>query len=107
MANYRVYRMKDSPRQHFRWAPHVSGPAVVKPRDYERIGQVDAANEYEAWRRLRDSGTPLEVGDLLEMDEGGLRICKYVGFETAQWALPEIKAAPLPERDGAASQDGA
>ena len=107
MANYRIYRMKDSPRQHFRWAPHVSGPAVVKPKDYEPTGQIEAANEYEAWRRLRDSATPLEVGDLLELDQGDLRICKYVGFETAQWALPEIKTVPPPELDAAAPQNGA
>src|ERR1039458_1882153 len=25
MAMYRVYRMKDAPRQQFRWAPHVAG----------------------------------------------------------------------------------
>ena len=30
MPNYRIYRMKESPRQHFRWAPHVSGAANVK-----------------------------------------------------------------------------
>lgn len=107
MAHYRIYRMKDSPRQHFRWAPHVSGPAVVKPKDYEQIGQVEAANEYDAWRLLRDSGMRLDVGDLLETDHGELRICKYVGFEGAQWALPEIKAAPLPEPNVPAPPDGA
>lgn len=90
MPNYRIHRMKESPRQHFRWAPHVTGSASVKPKDYEEGGQVEAANEYEAWRLLRDSGRPLVVGDLLETDSGDLRICKYVGFEVAQWIVPEV-----------------
>ena len=91
MPNYRVFRMKDSPRQQFRWAPHVSGPANVKLKDFEPSGEVAALHEYDAWRILRDAGTPLAVGDLLESADGRLRICKYVGFEPAQWALPEPK----------------
>ena len=81
--------MKESPRQQFRWAPHVSGSAAVKPRDYEPGRQVEAANEYEAWKLLLASDTPLAVGDLLETEDGRLLICKYVGFEPAQWVLPE------------------
>lgn len=89
--------MKDSPRQQFRWAPHVSGCASLKPKDYEPRGEVDALNEYAAWNLMRESGEPLAVGDLLESDAAGLRICKYVGFEPAQWQLPEPKhPAELP-----------
>jgi len=91
MPSYRVFRMKDSPRQQFRWAPHVSGPAVAKPKDFDPAGEVEALNEYDAWRVLRDAQTPLEVGDLLESLDGQLRICKYVGFEPANWVLPEQK----------------
>jgi hypothetical protein len=91
MPNYRVFRMKDSPRQQFRWAPHVSGPANARPKDFEPGGEVDALNEYDAWRILREAGTPLTVGDLLEFGDGQLRIFKYVGFEPAQWVLPEPK----------------
>ena len=83
--------MKDSPRQQFRWAPHVSGCASVKPKDYEPTDEVEAAHEYDAWRALRESGKALDVGDLLETQEGRLSICKYVGFEPAQWVLPEPK----------------
>ena len=103
MPLYRIYRMKDSPRQQFRWAPHVSGSAAPKPRDYEPGDQVEALHEYDAWRLLRESGQPLAVGDLLETGEGQLRICKYVGFEPAQWALPEPKhpAGPAPEAEAA------
>jgi len=93
MAVYRVYRMKESPRQHFRLAPHVSGAVSVKPKDFDQVGQVEGSNEYDAWRAARDSGDPLEVGDLLETEDGHLRICKYVGFEPADWALPETKPA--------------
>ena len=100
--------MKEAPRQQFRWAPHVSGCASVKPKDYEQRGEIDAPNEYEAWKLLRDSGEPLEIGDLLETAEGQLRICKYVGFEPAQWIIPEPKpeakqvqeTAPEPEPAG-------
>ncbi|HWC96457.1 MAG TPA: hypothetical protein VG456_06905 [Candidatus Sulfopaludibacter sp.] len=91
MPLYRIYRMKDSPRQQFRWAPHVSGCASVKPKDYEPQDQIEAAHEYDAWRILRESGQALEVGDLLETGEGRLSVCKYVGFEPAQWVLPEPK----------------
>jgi len=94
MPVYRIYRMKDSPRQQFRWAPHVSGCASLKPKDYEQRGHVEALNEYDAWRLLRESGEALSVGDLLEAEDGQLRVCKYVGFEPAQWVLPEPKHSP-------------
>ena len=83
--------MKDSPRQQFRWAPHVSGCASVKPKDYEQDGELEAQNEYDAWERTKKSEKPLELGDILETENGQLRICKYVGFEPAQWILPEQK----------------
>lgn len=88
MPSYRIYRMKQVPRQHFRWAPHVSGAANVKRKDYEENGSIEAANEYAAWDQLRSSRQPLEIGDLLETDTGDLRICKYIGFEPAAWLLP-------------------
>jgi len=89
--------MKDSPRQQFRWAPHLSGCATLKPKEYEARGQIDARHEYEAWQLMRDSGEPIAVGDLLEADDGQLRICKYVGFEPAQWIAPEAKPHSAPE----------
>ena len=94
MAIYRVYRMKEAPRQQFRWAPHVAGAAAVKAKDYEPEGEVEGDSEYDAWSRLRNSDHPLDVGDLLETESGALRICKYVGFESANWVIPEVKAAP-------------
>jgi len=104
MALYRIYRMKDSPRQQFRWAPHVSGCASVKPKDYEARDTVEALHEYDAWKILREAGDPLMVGDLLETEDGRLRVCKYVGFEPAEWVLPEQKQPagppPAPEPAG-------
>jgi hypothetical protein len=91
MPHYRIYRMKDTPRQQFRWAPHVAGCASLKPRDFEQAGEVEARSEYDAWQRLRESEAPLSIGDLLEADGGQLRVCKYVGFEPAEWVLPEPK----------------
>jgi len=96
MPLYRIYRMKDSPRQQFRWAPHLSGCASLKPKDYEPRGEVEARHEYDAWQLLRES-EPITVGDLLETEDGRLRICKYVGFEPAQWVLPEPKHQGEPE----------
>src|ERR1700730_17040956 len=92
MAAYRIYRMKEQASQQFRWAPHVSGATQVKRKDYdEGAATTEAANEYAAWQVLRDLDTPLRVGDLLEAASGELRICKYVGFDAAQWIVPEVK----------------
>jgi hypothetical protein len=108
MPLFRIHRMKDHPRQQFRWAPHVSGIANVKPKDYEPSCEVEAENEYAAWAILRNSEMPLQVGDLLEVAGGGLRICKYVGFEEARWLIPEtaakMPAVPLPNEDRAPDQ---
>ena len=87
--------MKESARQSFRWAPHVSGSADVKIKDYEAAGVLEAENEYAAWAQLRDSERPLAVGDMLENEAGELRICKYVGFEAARWIVPEAAAQAL------------
>ena len=97
MPLFRIYSLKDSLRQHFRAAPHVSGDAAVKQKDYELRGQVEAVNEYDAWQILRQSDQPITVGDLLESEDGQLRICKYVGFEPAQWALTEPRPPVEPE----------
>jgi hypothetical protein len=88
MRVYRLYRMKESARQQFRWAPHVSGSTAVKRKEYEEPVPVEAANEYAAWRQLRQSENPLAVGDVLETEAGELLVCKYVGFEPAAWWTP-------------------
>jgi hypothetical protein len=91
MPTYRIYRLRDSQRSHFRWAPHIKGASEVKPRDYVEEGTMVAETPYELWSRLKDSEKPLALGDLLEHPSGDLRIYKYVGFEEARWIMPEIK----------------
>jgi hypothetical protein len=93
MTVYRIYRMKDSVRQQFRWAPHTIGVTVVKPKDYEQIHSTEASGPYAVWLQMKDSTSPLQVGDILESECGELRIFKYVGFEEAQWQQPEAKPA--------------
>jgi hypothetical protein len=93
MPEYRIYRMKESVRQQFRWAPHTIGITVAKPRDYELISTIEAPGVYAVWMTLKDTEAPLQVGDILEMDTGELRIYKYVGFEEAQWQVPDVKPA--------------
>lgn len=88
--------MKEQASQQFRWAPHVSGATQVRRKDYDEGSAAEAANEYAAWQALRDEGAALKVGDLLETVGGELRICKYVGFEAAQWIAPEAKTGLEP-----------
>src|SRR5579862_7456552 len=74
MPVFRIHRMKDAPRQQFRWAPHVSGVANAKPKDYEPSDEIEAENEYAAWAQLRTAERPFGVGDILETPGGVLRI---------------------------------
>jgi hypothetical protein len=92
MPSYRIYRLRESERQRFRFAPHSSGATQVKRKDYEPAGEVEASSAYAAWQSLRQTDQPLEVGDILELSPDALRICKYVGFEEARWVLPEVKS---------------
>ncbi len=100
MPSYRIHRLKNHLRQSFRFAPHVSGTAAIKPRDYEPGEPVEAATPYAAFFALREAASPLEVGDLLEAEDGSIRICKFVGFEEARWVVPEslLPDEPAPER---------
>jgi hypothetical protein len=93
MPTYRIFRIKETPRQQFRWTPHVSGATSVKPRDYEEAGAVEAPGVYAAWASLRETPDPLRVGDILSGEGGELHIVKYVGFEEARWVVPEEKTA--------------
>jgi hypothetical protein len=91
MPCYLIYRLKETASQQFRWAPHVSGNTPVKRKDYEEGGRVEAENEYALWSLMKDTDDRLRVGDILEAADGKLSICKYVGFESAEWILPQIK----------------
>ena len=95
MPEYRIHRLRDHLRAAFRFAPHVSGTAEVKLRDYRPMGSVEAPTAYAAFFTLRASESPLEVGDLLEAEDGSLAIFKFVGVEPARWArLDPVTADP-------------
>jgi hypothetical protein len=90
MPAYRIYRLKETVRTQFRWAPHTIGVSTVKPKDYEQVSTVEASGPYAVWMQLKDSEGALQIGDILESDNSELRIYKYVGFEEARWHLPEV-----------------
>lgn len=99
MPVYRIHRLKDSQKEHFRWAAHTGGLAIVKLKDYEAGGEVESQTPYSLWKELQEAGSverPLSAGDLLETVEtegpGRLFITKYIGFEPAQWFVPEVRA---------------
>ena len=99
MARYRIHRMKDTPKENFRWAAHTSGLAVVKPKDYEAREELEAETPYAAWKALQSAQSNLSPGDLLETcredgSAGPLLILKYIGFEPADWHVPTAKLDP-------------
>ncbi len=92
MPSYRLWRLKETQLQQFRWAPHTIGVTHVKPKDYEESDVIESDGAYALWASLKDTGQALRVGDVLETMTGELRIYKYVGFEEARWVLPEVKS---------------
>lgn len=94
MPAYQIHRLKESHRQQFRWAPHTSGVSIAKPRDYDKGTVLEAAGPYAVWVALKETEQALQVGDLLESENGELRIFKYIGFEQAQWFVPEPAHEP-------------
>lgn len=101
MSIYRIHRLKETVRQQFRWAAHTAGTTTVKLKDYEGGGTVEADSTYAAWLELKDTGDAIAVGDLLESESGELRIYKYIGFEGAEWFVPEPRPDTEPERGSA------
>lgn len=97
MPVYQVHRMKEAPRQQFRWAPHASGISVAKPKDYEKGSLREAANPYALWIAARGTDDALQPGDVLELLETGeLQIFKYIGFEEARWYIPDASPSSPP-----------
>jgi hypothetical protein len=103
MPSFRVHRLKDHLRQNFRFAPHLSGTASLKLRDYELVEDavVEAPSPYAAFFMMREAPRPIQVGDVLESEDGSLRIFKFVGIEEAQWLVPEIRPEPDTVRETA------
>jgi hypothetical protein len=88
---FRVHHMKQPARESFRSVAHTSGSAIVRAKDYEPAGEVESANVYAAWNALRVTKRPLKTGDILEDENGALHLAKFIGFEGAQWWVPEPK----------------
>jgi len=94
MSMFHIHRLREDRRQQFRSTPHTSGVTAIRPKDYEKEAEaIEAGSAYSAWATLRNSESPLKVGDVLEDDKGVLSICKYTGFDEAHWAMPETVAA--------------
>jgi hypothetical protein len=107
MACYRIHRIRETMKEQFRWQAHTGGAAVVKPKDYQGNGEVDAATPYALWNRMKAEGKALCPGDVLETVKedgapGELHIFKYIGFEPAKWWIPEPKAEQKGAFDGTA-----
>lgn len=104
VPRYRVYRIKESQKEAFRWSAHMGGLALVKAKDYEPGGELESQSPYSLWKELQAPSSasagiqrPLAPGDLLELigddGPGQLLITKYIGFEPAQFVIPEPKVA--------------
>lgn len=91
MPVYRLHRLKESVRQQFRWSAHTSGDTAAKVKDYELVGTIEAESPYAAWNIRKQGGAALELGDVLEQEDGSLQMYKYIGFEPAHWVRPEPK----------------
>jgi hypothetical protein len=95
MPAFQLHRLKEAQRQQYRWAPHTSGLTTVKQKDYELAETVAADSPYAVWEKLKSTDQPLQVGDILENEDGKLRICKYIGFEEAHWFVPVPHETPV------------
>ena len=94
MPSFRIHRIRETMKEQFRWKAHTGGAGVVKPKDYEVGGEMDAATPYALWNRMKIEGKPLCPGDVLETVQndgtaGELQIFKYIGFEPAKWWIAE------------------
>lgn len=102
MPVFKIHRQRESARSSFRFAPHTSGAAVVKQKDYELSGELEASSAYALFNSLRGSQDALEVGDVVELPDGTLKIYKYVGLEDASWWVPVAKPEFVPSESGGA-----
>ena len=91
MPSYRVFRLKENLRAHFRQLPHLSGTTQLKLRDYVEGVEVTAANRYAGWAELKSTNDPLQVGDAMVEDGASVFVVKFVGLEPAEWIVPEVK----------------
>ena len=101
MPRYRIYHLREAQRQHFRQAPPAPGPLKLKLKDYQPGGEIEATSPYTAWKQLHGNPgelQPIGIGDARETDTGTLLLCRYAGFEEAEWFVPEA-VSPPPARE--------
>lgn len=105
MPRYRVYYLREDLSRRFRELPAASVRKQLKQREYEQVGEIEAANAYAAWSALQTGGSPecplsvaraFTVGDALEQDQGKLELCLFGGFEEVSWWTPPEPSAPAP-----------
>lgn len=101
MPRYRIHYLRESQREHFRHSAPSPAPLRLKLKDYLPGGEIEASTPYAAWKKMRveEAGQPIDVGDALETEAGALVVCRYVGFEEAQWFVPEAAPAAQPAAD--------
>ena len=92
MATFFIRRLREAQQEKLRWAPQQSTPSALplKPIDYRDDGSIEAGSTYEAWQVLRQSRQGLRVGDVLVEETGRTWICRYSGFEAAEWILADM-----------------
>ena len=99
MPRYRVFYLRDVPREKFRSAPPREKPYHLRTGNYDEDEVIEAATPYAVWKRLQeDEGAseakrPFGVGDALESDEPELLVLNYWGFDEARWRAPEESIA--------------
>ena len=95
MPLYRIHRMKETPRLAFRSAAHAAGLAMLKPKDFELAGDVEATSPYGAWAALHGTAGALLVGDVLlllhdlQLAFGYAELCGGVGLGRHQSRVQE------------------
>ena len=98
MPTYKVLYLKDQAAiEKFRTQIPSEGPATIKPKDYTQVAEIEAPNEYAVWKTLQEEGAaerrlrPMGVGDVLEVEGGKPRVCRFAGFDDAVWFTFEPK----------------
>jgi hypothetical protein len=94
MPRFGIFRLRDSSQERFRWSPKAASSAsageafTLKPSEYRDDGEVEAASPYAVWEKTRLGGNEVRVGDVVvDVEAEALWICKFNGFERAQWAV--------------------
>lgn len=112
MTSFRIMYLAADAGEAFRDKSPRKPPFVLRRSHYEAGPEVAAESPYELWRTLREQSErgeagvprPIEVGDALEAP-GGVLLCNYWGFDTAEWfGAEEPEASAAVHADAARSE---